>query len=207
MRVSRAATYVGVHPDTLRDWADAGRVASSRVAGERRFRTSDLDALIGRVPAGEPDGRRIAVYCRTSGSDQKSSLEAQRDELCAGLDPHDVKVFSEVGSGLSMKRKRLTDMLDQVAAGDIRQIRVTHRDRLARFGVEFAQRFCDAHRCELVVLHDDTGGEDPTAELLADFMSLVASFAGRMYGMRSSAAKRRLLDAAGSKVPGKGPVT
>jgi predicted site-specific integrase-resolvase len=34
-------------------------------------------------------------------------------------------------------------------------------------------------------------------ELLADFMSLVATFAGRMYGIRSREARHRLLDKAG----------
>jgi predicted site-specific integrase-resolvase len=33
-------------------------------------------------------------------------------------------------------------------------------------------------------------------ELLADFMSLVSTFAGRMYGLRSKEARRRLLAAA-----------
>jgi putative resolvase len=37
-------------------------------------------------------------------------------------------------------------------------------------------------------------------ELLADFMVLVATFAGRMYGIRSREAKRRLLAAAGKDV-------
>ncbi len=39
-------------------------------------------------------------------------------------------------------------------------------------------------------------------ELLADFMSLVATFAGRMYGIRSHEARARLLDRAADRLGG-----
>lgn len=83
-------------------------------------------------------------------------------------------------------------MLDLVASGTVREVRVTHEDRLARFGVEFLRRMFAAHGCELVVLHENKSAS-PHDELLADFMALVASFSGRLYGMRSSEARRRLL--------------
>lgn len=41
-----------------------------------------------------------------------------------------------------------------------------------------------------VVVSKKTGGHD---ELLADFVSLVATFAGRLYGLRSAANRKRLL--------------
>jgi len=36
-------------------------------------------------------------------------------------------------------------------------------------------------------------------EMLADFMSLIATFAGRMYGIRSKEARKRLLAEAASR--------
>lgn len=44
-----AAQVMGVHPATLRVWADRGRVASQRTAGgHRRFRRADLQASLER---------------------------------------------------------------------------------------------------------------------------------------------------------------
>jgi len=41
-----AAQMLGVHPSTLRGWADRGRIASQRTAGgHRRFRRSNVEAL------------------------------------------------------------------------------------------------------------------------------------------------------------------
>jgi len=47
---------------------------------------------------------------------------------------------------------------------------------------------------------DPKGSSSGVEELLSDFMSLLAVFAGRMYGIRSREAKRRLLAAAGKDI-------
>lgn len=47
LRLSRAAAFLGVHPGTLRLWADQGRVPVQRTpGGHRRFRRSDLEAIL-----------------------------------------------------------------------------------------------------------------------------------------------------------------
>ncbi len=46
LRLSEAASLLGVHPDTLRRWADAGQVPCTRTpGGERRFLRTDIDAV------------------------------------------------------------------------------------------------------------------------------------------------------------------
>jgi putative resolvase len=70
-------------------------------------------------------------------------------------------------------------------------VRVTHEDRLARFGTGWLRRLLAAHGATVEVMHPKAqGGRE---ELLEDFISLVTTFAGRLYGMRSAAARRRLL--------------
>lgn len=47
LTVSEAAARLGVHPDTLRRWTDAGKVPSwTTPAGHRRYRESDLTDLL-----------------------------------------------------------------------------------------------------------------------------------------------------------------
>lgn len=46
LRLSEAAAALGVHPDTLRRWADKGRVPVTRTpGGERRFARADVEAV------------------------------------------------------------------------------------------------------------------------------------------------------------------
>jgi putative resolvase len=75
-------------------------------------------------------------------------------------------------------------------------------DRLARFGAGWLRRLPAAHGATVEVLHPKAqGGRE---ELLEDFISLVTTFAGRLYGMRSAAARRRLLAESGTAPSGGG---
>ena len=47
LRVAEAAARIGIHPDTLRRWADAGRIPSVRYpTGERRFDPLIIDEFV-----------------------------------------------------------------------------------------------------------------------------------------------------------------
>jgi excisionase family DNA binding protein len=51
LRISEAADYLGVAPNTLRNWERAGKVVAHRhpMNRYRLFRREDLDALLKRV--------------------------------------------------------------------------------------------------------------------------------------------------------------
>ena len=48
LRISEAAEYLGVSPNTLRNWENAGKIAAHRhpVNGYRLFKKEELDALL-----------------------------------------------------------------------------------------------------------------------------------------------------------------
>jgi MerR family transcriptional regulator, copper efflux regulator len=48
LRISEAAEYLGVSPNTLRNWENGGKVVAVRhpVNGYRLFKRDDLDALL-----------------------------------------------------------------------------------------------------------------------------------------------------------------
>ncbi|WP_201749474.1 IS607 family transposase [Micromonospora sicca] len=198
LRLGPAPEYVGVHPVTLRRWADEGRVAVTWVGRERRFDSSLLDVFVGRIEAVRP--RREALYVRVSGSTgQESSLVAQEAELRATAASEVVAVFKDRASGLRENRPGLARLLKAAAAGEFTVVRVTHSDRLARFGGAWLTALLARDGVSVEVLHAK-GSAGGVEELLDDFMSLVATFAGRMYGIRSREARRRLLAAAGGDV-------
>ncbi len=51
LRISEAADYLGVSPNTLRNWVNSGKVAAVRhpVNDYRLFRREDLDKLLSQV--------------------------------------------------------------------------------------------------------------------------------------------------------------
>ena len=68
---------------------------------------------------------------------------------------------------------------------------VTNPDRLTRFGQEYLQVLFDSFGVTLTILEP---GEDKTGEqeLTDDLLALIASFSGRLYGMRSYKQKELL---------------
>lgn len=51
LRISEAAAFLGVSPNTLRNWVDTGKVIAIRhpISGYRLFKQSDLDSLLKKL--------------------------------------------------------------------------------------------------------------------------------------------------------------
>ena len=84
LTVTKAAQVLGVHPNTIRAWSEAGRLRYFRIndRGDRRYRLGDLQRFLAAaespVPAGVPEGGPS----RGARRDQSSTLT----ETSAGLD-------------------------------------------------------------------------------------------------------------------------
>ena len=193
--MSKAAKRLGIHPMTLRQWALDEKIPFTWVGRERRFSSVDIENL----KRGGTDRPRLELlYVRVSGSTgQETSLAAQEEELRTTATGEVVKVVKDRGSGLKENRPGLSRVLAMVSDGSVTVVRVTHEDRLARFGVGWLKQLLAVHGVTLEVLHPKkSGGRE---ELLEDFVSLVTTFAGRLYGMRSAESRRRLLAEAGER--------
>jgi excisionase family DNA binding protein len=196
LRMSKAAKRLGIHPMTLRQWAVDGKIPFMWVGRERRFSSVDVENMKRGSASSISRPRREILYVRVSGSSgQESSLAAQEEELRATSTGEVVKVVKDRGSGLRENRPGLNRVLAMVSDGSVSVVRVTHEDRLARFGVGWLKQLFAVYGVTLEVLHPKkSGGRD---ELLKDFVSLVTTFAGRLYGMRSAQARKRLLAESG----------
>src|SRR5258708_292461 len=190
LRVRRAAHELGLHPFTVRKWIKAGKIHAIRVGNEARVPRSEIERL-----AGKTDGRLIVLYGRVSGQGQKSDLDNQRERLQAWAKEKRTDkrtlVLSDIGSGLSASRRQLQRLLRLVREDQVSEIVVTYPDRLTRFGQEYLQALFDSFAVTLTVLDPS---EDKTAEqeLTDDMLALLASFSGRLYGMRSHKQKELL---------------
>lgn len=187
--MSKAAKRLGIHPMTLRQWAIDEKIPYTWVGRERRFSSVDIE----NMKRGGIDRPRLELlYVRVSGSTgQETSLTAQEEELRTTATGEVVKVVKDRSSGLKENRPGLSRVLAMVSDGSVTVVRVTHEDRLARFGVGWLKQLFAVYGVTVEVLHPKkSGGRE---ELLEDFMSLLTTFAGRLYGMRSAQSRRRLL--------------
>jgi putative resolvase len=192
LRMSKAAERLGIHPMTLRQWAVDGRIPFSWVGPERRFSSLDVENMKRGDASSASRPRREALCVRVPGSPGlESSPAVQEEELRATSTGEVVKVVKDRGSGLRENRPGLDRVLAMVSDGSVSVVRVTHESRLARFGAGWLERLSAAYGVVTLEVLDPkkSGSRD---ELLEDFASLVATFAGRLYGMRSAEARGRL---------------
>lgn len=188
IRLSEWAAREGIARITAYRWARAGLVPNLvQVASGRLLVETDV---IG--------SKKIALYARVSSADQKADLERQVERLSAFAAGRGLVVsetVSEIGSGLNGHRKKLLRLLRDPEVGTII---VEHRDRLARFGVEYLEALLSSNSRRLIVLNE---GEE-RLDLVQDFIDVVTSMCARIYGRRAARnrAKRALeaAEAAGS---------
>jgi len=112
--------------------------------------------------------------------------QAERERFadhCAAKGYQVSKVVKEIGSGVNNNRaKFLTLLSDQ----RISTIVVEHKDRAIRFGFRYVETFLNGQGRAIEVVNL---AENNREDLLADLVSIVHSFAARLYGQRR--AKRK----------------
>ena len=176
-----ASKILGLHANTLRKYADDGRIATYRTAsGQRRF---DVDSYLGDVVEVKPS---VICYCRVSSHAQKPDLERQVESMRERFP--EAEIIQDVGSALNYKRKGLKALLGRVLRGEKLTVVVAHKDRLVRFGFELIDWIVRDCGSELVVLSGDQ--REPERELAEDLLAIVHVFSCRLYGRRNYKSKK-----------------
>lgn len=68
----------------------------------------------------------------------------------------------------------------------VKLIVVEHKDRLARFGLNYIERLLDLQGRKIEVINEQSNDRD---DLMQNFVSIITSFCARLYGLRRN--KRR----------------
>jgi len=208
LRVGPAAKILGIHTQTLRLWTRQGKITCQTMGpqGQRRYQEEVVLAFAKELYGlkEEPIPSRTAVlYLRVSGSQgQETSLVSQENELRAQAELASVQIVTVIkdrSSGLNERRTGLLRCLTLLKNQEAQELWVTHGDRLARFGLDWLRTLIEAYGAKLVILNQKETLA-PEEELMADFMALIASFSGRLYGQRSAALRRKLLLAAQTQI-------
>ena len=98
------------------------------------------------------------------------------EEFCIGKTLTVDEWIEEIGGGLNFKRPKFVRLFDRIIAGEIKQLVIAHKDRLARFGFDFLKHLCGVHRCDLIVMN--TESLSPEREMVEDLPRDYAMFFG-----------------------------
>ncbi len=126
----------------------------------------------------------VVGYARVSSHDQKDDLVRQSDRLTGYLEnePNSL-VISDLGSGLDFKKRGLNSLILLILQGKVKQVVVTNKDRLLRFGFELILKLVVYFGGSIKVLDDDKKSDEE--ELSRDVLSIITVFSARLYSKRS----------------------
>ena len=184
--IGKAAKMLGMSIEGLRKWEREGRLIPVRtVTNHRRYRVTDLHALMhDRAPDSEIDSRCI-LYARVSLTEQQEAghLERQLGRLTAfAAEQHwtVVAALTDVASGVDEKRRGLHKLLDLVREHPAGIVVVESRERLTRFGLAYLETYLHAFGVRLAVMEPVV--QEDRQELIDDLIDVTTAYSARLYG-------------------------
>ena len=179
MKLSQYAKKVGVTYRTAFRWWQNGDIKGYQLP------SGTIVVTEGEAPQARPDGQ-VAIYARVSSHDHRANLDRQAERLedyCAAKGYQVSKVVKEIGSGVNDNRAQFLALLENQ---QVRTIVVEQKDRATRFGFRYLDTLLKGQGRVIEVVNQ---AESHREDLLADLVSIVYSFAARLYGQRR--AKRK----------------
>lgn len=191
-KTGELAKMIGKQTRTVQSYCIRGDINSIIIPSGKRIISRDevIKYLRKSNLLYEDDNKIDLVYARVSTNKQKNrgDLDRQIEYITKEIitkNPKDLKIFSEVGSGLNDDRKELKKVLNMVMNGEVDRIFILYKDRLTRFGFNYLEQVCNKHNTKIIIISNEIQEESIQEELAEDIISIIHSFSGKLYGMRN----------------------
>lgn len=175
LKTSEYAKLMGIHYRTVARHFHMGKL--------KGYQDEDTKTIYIENPeynSNKNQGNRAVLYSRVSSSTNKDSLDGQIERLtqyAIAKGYQIVRIEKEIASGLNDNRRKLNSILNS-NEWDI--LLVEHKDRLTRFGFNYFKMLERlGQKVEVVNV-----AENKDSELMDDFISVITSFCGRIYGAK-----------------------
>lgn len=191
-KTGELAKMIGKQTRTVQSYCIRGDINSIIIPSGKRIISRDevIKYLRKSNLLYEDDNKIDLVYARVSTNKQKNrgDLDRQIEYITKEIitkNPKDLKIFSEVGSGLNDDRKELKKVLNMVMNDEVDRIFILYKDRLTRFGFNYLEQVCNKHNTKIIIISNEIQEESIQEELAEDIISIIHSFSGKLYGMRN----------------------
>lgn len=191
-KTGELAKMIGKQTRTVQSYCIKGDINSIIIPSGKRIISRDevIKYLRSSNLLYEDDNKIDLIYARVSTNEQKNrgDLDRQIDYIIREIiakNPKNLKVFSEVGSGLNDNRTELKKLLDMVMNDEIDRIFILYKDRLTRFGFNYLEQICNKFGTKIIVISEEIQEKSIQEELAEDIISIIHSFSSKLYGMRN----------------------
>ncbi len=180
-RTGEAAKILGITTRTIQNYDKLGKLKVCRTEGNRRvIMREDLIKYLddkGLIYDDTNSKRHDVIYARVSSNEQKQSGDLDRQALYLVENAKDIQnpiILKEVGSGLNDKRKQLQKLLGMISNHEVRNVYITYKNRLTRFGFNYLETMFNACGTSIIVLQDESNEKTVHDELVEDMISIIS---------------------------------
>lgn len=191
-KTGELAKMIGKQTRTVQSYCIKGNINSIIIPSGKRIISRDevIKYLRSSNLLYEDDNKMDLIYARVSNNEQKNrgDLDRQIEYITREIitkNPKNLKIFSEVGSGLNDARRELKKILDMVMNDEIDRIFILYKDRLTRFGFNYLEQICNKYGTKIIIISEEVQEKSIQEELAEDIISIIHSFSGKLYGMRN----------------------
>jgi DNA binding domain, excisionase family len=192
-KTGELAKMIGKQTRTVQSYCTKGYINSIIIpSGKRIISRDEVIKYLKKSKLLYEDNNKIdLIYARVSTNKQKNRGDLNRQieyitKKIININPKNLKIFSEVGSGLNDNRKELNKVLAMVMNDEIDRIFILYKDRLTRFGFNYLEQICNKYGTKIIVISKEIHEKSIQEELAEDIISIIHSFSGKLYGMRNA---------------------
>ena len=132
------------------------------------------------------DSRINVIYGRVSTYKQKNDLDRQIDSIkiyCKNNSINISNIYSDISSGIVLDRNKLNKLIDDVINLNIKNIYISHRDRLTRLSFRTLQELFSKFGTNIIIINNNSN-ESNDNEIFEELISLMHIFSTTMYSNR-----------------------
>ena len=208
LSISQTAIILGVCTKTLRRWDEKGGFSSDcrTIGGHRRYSLERLKIFIYQDKKLKEKRsntitrtqlnthEQVAIYTRVSAAKQKEDLVRQAEFLLKKANEQGYShtlLYKDITSGLNDNRSGLRRLVKDAFAGKFSVLFITHKDRLARFGISLLYQVLNLLGISIIEYPVDSQATQekstPATALVKDVLAILTSYSGKLYRLRRGA--------------------
>ena len=94
------------------------------------------------------------------------------------------EIIKDIGSGINMKRDGLNKIIDLAIKGELEELVIAYKDRLARFGYEMIERIIEEYSNGKITIINKSEEETPAEEITKDIVLIMNVYVAKINGLR-----------------------
>ena len=181
MKAGEVLKLLGICRTTLYLHTKNGTLKATKL--ENGYYDYDAESVFSKM---KKDKRKNVLYARVSTYKQKKDLLKQVTTLqnyAIYNDIQNYQVVSEISSGLNLDRKHFDNLLDDVINYRVKNIYITHKDRLTRLSFRTLKQLFSKFGTFIVPINNEASKNNDN-EVFEELISLMHIFSTSLYSNR-----------------------